>query len=472
MSDSIKAYQAPVGTLKADSLTLSLIARYDLSGPRYTSYPTAPQFHDQFSERDLGEAVARSNSSGRDLSLYFHIPFCDTVCYYCACNKIVTGTKKRVIPYLSRLHEEVALRAKSFDRNRLVTQLHWGGGTPTFISDEQMTDLMACTSEHFSLLKDDSGEYSIEVHPGLVSVKTITHLRRLGFNRLSIGVQDFNEATQKAVNRFNSFEEVKSIVSQARQDGFHSISMDLIYGLPFQTVESLSETLRQVLLLSPERISLFNYAHMPELFKVQKQIDESTLPSPQQKIDMLGHAIEVFIGAGYVYIGMDHFARPDDELAIAQKNGELQRGFQGYSTKGETDLVGFGVSSISFIDNVYSQNYKVLDQYNEAIDTQRQPIARGYTLLHDDLVRRRVIHQLICHLEVDFRDIEDRFGIDFLSYFSQELIRLEAMVEDGLVSLKRDRILVEVAGRLLVRRVCMVFDAYINVSAQSYSRII
>jgi oxygen-independent coproporphyrinogen-3 oxidase len=336
-----------------------------------------------------------------------------------------------------------------------------------------MTELMECTHKYFKLLNDDTGEYSIEVHPGLVSIDTISHLRRIGFNRLSIGVQDFNPATQQAVNRFNSFDDVNRVVERAREESFHSISMDLIYGLPYQSLSTLVSTLRQIIELSPERLSLFNYAHMPHMFKVQKQIDEASLPSAQEKLRMLKYAIETLVGAGYVYIGMDHFAKPSDELAIAQKNGELQRGFQGYSTRGDTDLVAFGVSSISFVDNVYVQNYKNLDDYNQAIDTQKLPIARGYALLHDDQVRRKVIHQLICQFVVKFADIEKQFDIDFVTYFAKELALLEFMAKDGIVTVDCDRVRVENSGRLLIRRICMVFDAYIaQATSKSFSKII
>ena len=451
-----------------------LIDRYDLSGPRYTSYPTAPQFHNQFGEADLRQAITRSNAAGRPLSLYFHIPFCSTVCYYCACNKIITANRKRAMPYLERLMEEVARQRALFDRSRPVHQLHWGGGTPTYISDDEKRLLMAATREHFNLLEDDSGEYSIEIHPGDMDVATIGCLRELGFNRLSMGIQDFDPTVQQAVNRFNSVEEVRELVQAGRNEGFHSISMDLIYGLPHQTWNTFERTLASIIDLAPDRLSVFNYAHLPHLFKVQKQIDESALPSAEEKLLMMERITEVLLGAGYVYIGMDHFARHDDELAVAQQQGLLQRNFQGYSTHGGCDLVAFGVSAISAIDNVFAQNHKQIEDYQGAIDAGRLPVVRGFELSADDLLRQEVIKQLICQFELDFVDIECRFDIDFKDYFAAELEQLQPMAADGLVALTASGIRVTLAGRLLIRRICMTFDAYINQSRSEirYSKII
>ncbi len=451
-----------------------LIDRYDLSGPRYTSYPTAPQFHDQFGEADLRQAITRSNAAARPLSLYFHIPFCSTVCYYCACNKIITANRKRAMPYLERLITEVARQGALFDRSRPVHQLHWGGGTPTYISDDEKRLLMAATREHFTLLDDDSGEYSIEIHPGDMDVATIGCLRELGFNRLSMGIQDFDPTVQQAVNRFNSVEEVGALVQAGRAEGFHSISMDLIYGLPHQTWKTFERTLASIIELAPDRLSVFNYAHLPHLFKVQKQIDESALPSAEEKLLMMERITEVLLGAGYVYIGMDHFARPDDELAVAQQQGLLQRNFQGYSTHGGCDLVAFGVSAISAIDNVFAQNHKQIEDYQSAIDAGHLPVARGFELSADDLLRQEVIKQLICQFELDFADIERRFDIDFKAYFSAELEQLQPMAADGLVALTPSGIRVTLAGRLLIRHICMTFDAYLNQSRSEirYSKII
>jgi len=452
----------------------SLIDRYDLSGPRYTSYPTAPQFHGGFGETELRAAIDRGNSVSRPLSLYFHIPFCSTVCYYCACNKVITANRRRAMPYLERIIKEVEMQAQLFDRSRPVQQLHWGGGTPTYISDDEKRFLMAATREHFNLLDDDSGEYSIEIHPGDMDVSTIACLRTLGFNRLSMGIQDFDPGVQQAVNRFNSVDEVQALVDVARDQGFHSISMDLIYGLPHQNWQTFSRTLDSIIELSPDRLSVFNYAHMPHLFKVQKQIDESALPSAEEKLLMMEKMSERLLASGYVYIGMDHFAKPDDELAIAQRKGVLQRNFQGYSTHGNCDMVAFGVSSISAIDNVFAQNHKQIDHYQDAIDKGQLPLARGFELSEDDLLRQQVIKQLICHFELDFTKIEKQFSINFTDYFAEELVALEPMAKDGLVEMDQNSIHVSPAGRLLIRRICMTFDTYLKNPSKEirYSKII
>ena len=452
----------------------SLIDRYDLSGPRYTSYPTAPQFHQAFGEAELKAAIARSNSSGRPLSLYFHIPFCSTVCYYCACNKIITANRKRAMPYLERLMKEVAMQAELFDHSRPVQQLHWGGGTPTYISDDEKRLLMTATREHFNLLDDDSGEYSIEIHPGDMDVSTISCLRELGFNRLSMGIQDFDPTVQQAVNRFNSVAEVQELVDAGRTEGFHSISMDLIYGLPHQNWQTFNQTLDSIIELSPDRLSVFNYAHMPHLFKVQKQIDESALPVAEEKLLMMERMTEKLLASGYVYIGMDHFAKPNDELAIAQKEGVLQRNFQGYSTHGNCDMIAFGVSSISAVDNVFAQNHKGIEDYQSAIDNNQLPLARGFELSQDDLLRQQVIKQLICHFELDFVAVEQQFAINFADYFAEELEMLQPMAADGLLEIDQQTIRVTPAGRLLIRRICMTFDAYLKQPSPEirYSRII
>lgn len=439
-----------------------LIRRYDLSGPRYTSYPTAPQFREGFSEAEVEAAIARSNASGRPLSLYFHIPFCDTICYYCGCNKIVTANKAKARPYLDSLLKEIELRAAQFDQNRPVNQLHWGGGTPTYISDDEKRELMAATRKHFNLLDDDSGEYSIEIHPGGTTPETLRVLRELGFNRLSMGVQDFDAQVQKAVNRFNSVEEVKALVDVAREEKFHSLSMDLIYGLPHQSVESVSRTLAQVIELNPDRLSLFNYAHMPHLFKTQKQMDENALPSAEEKLKILETSINQLTEAGYVYIGMDHFAKPNDDLTIAQEHGELQRNFQGYATHGNCDMLAMGVSSISAIDNIFVQNFKDIPSYSAALDQGLTPINKGIVLSDDDLIRQTVINQLICNFEVKFADMGRKLDIDFCEYFADELDQLADFAVDGLVKLTPSYLKVTDDGRLLIRRICMAFDAYLN----------
>ena len=451
-----------------------IIARYDLSGPRYTSYPTAPQFREGFGEADFRRAVAGTRERPKPLSLYFHIPFCSRVCYYCACNKIITANRQVSGPYLDRLEREIAMQAELLDGSRPVHQLHWGGGTPTYLSDAEKRRLMTAIRGSFQLLDDDSGEYAIEVHPGDTSPESIVCLRELGFNRLSMGIQDFDPKVQKAVNRFNSFTEVRKLVWAARQSGFKSISMDLIYGLPHQSWPSFETTLDMVITLFPDRLSVFNYAHMPHLFKVQRQIDAGALPAPEEKLRMMERTTERLLAAGYIYIGMDHFARPDDDLAKAQQAGKLQRNFQGYATHGGCDLAAFGVSAISAMGDCFAQNHKELNRYYEAIDAGRLPIARGVFLSEDDRIRAEVIKQLICHFRLDFAAIERQFAIDFADYFADELKALQSMATDGLLALDAQGIQVGPTGRLLIRRICMLFDAYLQSASPEirYSRVI
>lgn len=452
----------------------NLLKRYDEPGPRYTSYPTAPQFKEGFPSQLWHEANARGNASLKPLSLYFHIPFCETVCYYCACNKIITANKKRVQPYLINLAEEIALVANDVDKNREVKQLHWGGGTPTYLNHHQMHWLMAVIDSYFNLQAD--GEYSIEIHPGLTDTETIDVLSSIGFNRISMGIQDFDPDVQKAVNRFNSYAQVADLVNRARKNDFDSISFDLIYGLPKQCGEAFSATLDRVIELAPDRISLFNYAHMPLRFKTQRQINAEDLPSPHEKLAMLSMSIEKLTQAGYVYIGMDHFAKPEDDLAIAQQHGKLQRNFQGYSTCGGCDLFAFGVSAISAIDNVYLQNTKEIDAYTKLIEKGRKPHVKGCGLNTDDLLRREVINQLACHFTLEFQAISNKWNIDFADYFASELTSLQTMADDNLIVLDSKHLRVLPMGRLLVRHICMVFDAYLKQPAQAaplqYSRII
>lgn len=453
----------------------ALIARHDKSGPRYTSYPTAVQFHAGFGETQYRAQAARTNAEmpPRSLSLYFHLPFCDTVCYYCACNKIVTRNRKRAAPYLARLHKEIALQGALFDKSRRVDQLHWGGGTPTFLSRDEIRELMRVTRAHFTLRDDDRGEYGIEVDPREVEPGALALLRSLGFNRLSMGVQDFDPAVQKAVNRIQGEDETFEVLNDARALGFRSINMDLIYGLPHQTAESFARTLDKVVAAVPDRLSVFNYAHLPELFKTQRQIDAAALPSLAEKLAILQHTIERLTAAGYVYIGMDHFARPDDELAIAQRNGTLYRNFQGYSTHADCDLVGLGITAIGMVGTSYSQNLKTLDAYQAALDADRLPIMRGIELNADDLLRRAVITQLICHFNLRFRAAELAFGIVFREYFPRELGELATMQQDGLLIVGENSIDVLPAGKLLIRNVCMVFDRYLREKqGQRFSKVI
>ncbi len=450
-----------------------LIRRYDKAGPRYTSYPTAVQFHTDFSVGDYRAQVEASNASGRDLSLYFHIPFCDTICFFCGCNKISTKDRSRAEPYLRRVYKELAMQSELFDPDRKVRQLHWGGGTPTFISHAEMRELMKVTRQYFNLVDDSKGEYSIEIDPREATAETIAILREVGFNRMSLGVQDFDPSVQKAVNRIQSEEKTYAVMEAARKEGFHSVSLDLIYGLPHQSLSTFSATLEKVLAMNPDRLSVFNYAHLPEIFKPQRRINESDLPKADEKLAILKSTIETLIAAGYVYIGMDHFAKPDDELAIAQANGLLYRNFQGYSTHADCDLVALGVTSIGMVGDCYAQNLKPMDDYTARIDNDDLAIFRGISLSVDDVLRRAVINQLICNFVLDFADIEQRFNISFENYFVRELEDLKPMMDDGLVDISRRRITVSSSGKLLIRNICMVFDIYLhNKTGQRFSKVI
>jgi oxygen-independent coproporphyrinogen-3 oxidase len=451
---------------------LALINRYDKAGPRYTSYPTALELHDGFDDNDYRRHIQKSNAAGGPLSLYFHIPFCDTVCFYCACNKIVTKNRSHAEPYLNNLVKEIAMQGDLFDRSRVVKQLHWGGGTPTFLSYEQMKTLMDVTRTHFSLLGDDSGEYSIEVDPRETHPDTIKQLRQLGFNRISLGLQDFDSAVQKAVNRIQSEEETFSVLASARAEGFRSTNIDLIYGLPLQTVETFAKTLDKILAVAPDRFSIFNYAHMPTRFKTQRQINDADLPSADVKLAILQMVGQRLTEAGYVYIGMDHFAKPDDELANAQREGKLYRNFQGYSTHSDCDLVGLGITSIGRVGDAYIQNVKELDEYNQLISQDKLPVFKGVDLDEDDKLRRAVITQLICHFELNFASIEQQCDINFADYFANELLALQPMQEDGLLTLSQSGIQVLLPGRLLIRNVCMVFDKYLAQKQQQFSKVI
>ncbi|ANJ66831.1 oxygen-independent coproporphyrinogen III oxidase [Halothiobacillus diazotrophicus] len=465
----------PTPTRPADARLFDpdLIRRYDKSGPRYTSYPTAVQFHDEFGEAQYRAAARRSNAVGGPLSLYLHVPFCDTVCYYCACNKVVTKDRSRAQPYVDDVIRELALQAPLFDAGRPVDQLHWGGGTPTFLSEEQMRAIMQATGRHFELKTDDTGEYSIEIDPREADAHTIAVLRELGFNRISLGVQDFDPTVQKAVNRIQSLAETRAVVDAARAEAFHGVSLDLIYGLPFQSRDSFLRTLDTVIDMAPDRLSIFNYAHLPTRFKPQRRINTEDLPSAAEKLAILGGSIERLQEAGYVLIGMDHFARPDDPLAIAQRNGTLHRNFQGYSTHAECDMVAVGVSAISQVGDAFSQNTKDLEVYHEAVSAGRLPIERGYVLTPEDHIRRFVIVSLISHFQLDFDAVTQRFGIDVPSHFATALAQLLPMADDGLVRLSPNRIEVLPRGRLLIRNICMAFDEYLNPEGlQRFSRVI
>ncbi len=454
-----------------------LLRRYDVSGPRYTSYPTAPQFHEEFGPDAYRRAAAASNQSTepRPLSIYVHVPFCRQVCYYCACNRVITANYARASGYLERLFQEVALQGELFANQRRVEQLHLGGGTPNYLADEDLSALLRTLREHFNLETGDHREFSIEIDPRDVESDTIKRLAELGFNRMSVGVQDFDPKVQEAVNRIQSPELTSSVIEAGRQHGFRSTNMDLIYGLPHQTVETFDATLDTILELRPERLAVYSYAHLPHLFKVQRQIGEAYLPGPEEKLAILGLTIERLTAAGYVYIGMDHFALPDDELARAQKKGHLHRNFQGYSTRAECDLVALGSTAIGKIGNTYSQNIREPEAYQERIATGELAVFRGVELDADDVLRRDVITDLMCHSELDFRRVEERHRIDFREYFADDIERLRPLVEDGLVTIDSERIQVLPRGRLLLRHVAMAFDRYLHRNhdqGQRFSRVI
>lgn len=454
---------------------LDLIRRYDKAGPRYTSYPTAVQFHESFNEAWYQEYAQQSNTSQpvKPLSLYIHIPFCDTVCFYCACNKVATKNHQLASPYLARLHQEIAMQSRLFQHDRQVLQLHWGGGTPTFISHEEMRDLMRVTRQHFRLLDNDQGEYSIEIDPRETRADTITLLRELGFNRMSLGVQDLDPQVQQAVNRLQSEELTFGVLESARREGFKSVSIDLIYGLPHQSVDSIATTLEKIIAVKPDRLSIFNYAHLPTLFKPQRRINVADLPQPAEKLAILQQMIQQLMAAGYIYIGMDHFALPDDELAQAQRNGTLYRNFQGYSTHANCDLIGLGSTAISKIGDSYSQNVKRIDEYYKRLDAKQLPVFRGIALSPDDKLRRAVITQLICHFTLNIPSIATEYQIDFKSYFAEEWEQLKQLQADGLLSYDDERIDILPAGRLLVRNICMIFDIYLRQHQQQrFSKVI
>jgi len=440
-----------------------LIARLGKNGPRYTSYPTADRFGEGFAPRDYLHAVSalRSRGAARPLSLYLHIPFCDTVCYYCACNKIVTRKRDKADTYLGYLKREITMQAALFAGMNELAQLHFGGGTPTYLSDAQMGGLMQHLRRCFRFAPDAAGEYAIEVDPRTVSPARVHSLRRQGFNRISLGVQDFDPAVQRAVNRMQPEAETRAIIDAARAAGFRSVSIDLIYGLPRQSRASMAVTLDKVIDAGPDRIAVYHYAHLPHLFKPQRRILDADLPSPGEKLDMLALCIERLTAAGYVYIGMDHFAKPGDDLAVAQRQGRLHRNFQGYSTHADTDLVACGVSAIGAVGATYSQNAKTLDDYYAALDRDALPVVRGITLGMDDLLRRTVIGQLMCQFTLSMSAIEMAFPIAFGQYFAAELVALRQLEWDGLVTIEGDWISVTPRGRLLVRNVCMVFDRYL-----------
>lgn len=448
---------------------LALIQKYNYSGPRYTSYPTALEFNEKYGEQQFLNAVERYPS--RPLSLYVHIPFCHKLCYFCGCNKVVTRQLHKADEYLDVLEQEIQARAPLF-KQREVSQLHWGGGTPTYLNKQQITRLMTLLHESFSF--QANAEISIEIDPREIELDVIDHLSKEGFNRLSMGVQDFNKEVQELVNREQDEEFIFALVKRAREVGFNSINIDLIYGLPKQKAESFAFTLQRVAELNPDRLSVFNYAHLPSRFAAQRKIKDADLPSADEKLTILQQTITSLTDSGYQFIGMDHFARPDDELAVAQKQGVLHRNFQGYTTQGDSDLLGLGVSAISIIGDSYAQNQKDLKNYYAEVKEKGNALWKGLTMTKDDCVRRDVIKTLICNFHLDYAPIEQAYDLDFKAYFADDLKLLAPLVNDGLVEVSETTIQVTPRGRLLIRNICMCFDIYLRHPArmQQFSRVI
>ena len=451
-----------------------LIASLPASGPRYTSYPTADRFHKDFNGQEYIRTLElrQAGALNKPLSLYIHIPFCDTICYYCGCNKIITKDKTRADEYLNYLEREMDLLSPHLNGKQPLAQLHFGGGTPTFLSDGQLDRVFSMIHRHFNLLPD--GEYSIEIDPRKVSRETVLHLGRLGFNRMSVGIQDFDPKVQQAVNRIQTVEETRTVIDAAREAGFKSVSVDLIYGLPHQSLESIKPTIDTVLGLDPDRLALYHYAHLPHIFKPQRRIDTDAVPNSEEKLDILQYAVQRLTEAGYIFIGMDHFAKPDDELSVALREGFLQRNFQGYSTYADCDLIAIGVSAIGKIGSTYEQNERNITDYYAAIDQGRLPIMRGYQLNKDDILRRNIIQDLMCRFALDFHVYQDIFGIPFEQYFATELEDLKQMAQLGLVKLHRHSLQVTPKGRFLIRNIAMVFDRHLRSrdTAAKYSQTV
>ncbi len=450
----------------------SLLAKYNISGPRYTSYPTALEFNEDYHLADYLHCLHQLEDD-KSLSLYIHIPFCQNICYYCGCNKIITKTRSRAEEYVDYLIKEIRLVAKELGTNPL-RQIHWGGGTPTYLSIEQISRIMTTIRDVFEVPQEDSTEISIEIDPRAIAIEDIKHLADLGFNRMSMGVQDFNPEVQKAVNRIQSYEMTRDMIVEARKQGFKSINIDLIYGLPLQTKQTFEKTLALVADISPDRISVFNYAHLPHRFKPQRRINADELPSPKEKLSIFQYIISYLQQEGFIYIGMDHFAKPDDELAIAQQNGVLHRNFQGYTTHEEYQLIGVGISSIGSVNGQYHQNVRDTPSYYAALDEGKLPLWRGVTVNQEDLLRKNVIFDLICHFKLDIKKLENRFKISFQQHFANEIEMMAPFIEDGLLVLSDNQLIVTPRGRLLIRNICMLFDAYLNElhKVNSFSKVI
>ncbi len=455
-------------------INLELLKKYDVPGPRYTSYPPAPHFHEKFTHDDFLNEVVRSNYGEKltDLSLYFHIPYCDTLCYFCGCNMIVTRNHDRMKEYIKYLKNEIDLLRQYLNPQRKVAQLHWGGGTPTSLNPDEIRSLITYINNSFEFR--ENAECGCEIDPRGLTKEHLIALKEGGFNRISMGVQDFNEKVQKYVNRIQPENLTRQVVDWVREIGFQSINLDLMYGLPFQTIKSFEETLDKIIDISPDRIAVFNYAHVPWMKKHQALIHQEDLPSPEEKLSILKLTIEKLTSSGYIFIGMDHFAKPQDEMAIALKEKKLYRNFQGYSTHAGCDLYAFGVTSISQLEYVYAQNFKTEKEYFMAIDNERLPVFRGYKLNEDDQIRRTTIMKLMCDFEVNFEDLNKKFGIDFLDYFKNSLLNLHEMMNDGLVLIDDKKIKVTEIGRLLIRNIAMKFDGFIErqQDQMKYSRTI
>ncbi len=448
-----------------------LIEKYDKAGPRYTSYPPATEFTEEVTYKDYEKKLLESNERKTPLSLYFHIPFCESACWFCGCNVIISHRKDVAQPYLEYMYKEMDMLAEIIDTERKVIQLHWGGGTPNFLDNDEIRKLMEEIKKRFNI--DPEGEISIEIDPRYLSEGQLETIREVGFNRISMGVQDFDEEVQKAINRIQPEELMKRVMKELRDLGFTSINIDLIYGLPHQTYEKFEKTIEKTIELSPDRVAVFNFAFVPWLKPLQRKLDPSTLPPPEEKLKILEMTVEKFQDAGYVFIGMDHFAKPEDELSVAQQKGELWRNFQGYTTKKGVELIGIGATSIGMLYDGYFQNYKTTRAYYNALKEDHLPIMRGYILNEDDIIRREVIMDLMCNLGVKFKKIEDMFGINFKDYFERELNELREMEEDGLIKIKEDSIDVMPLGRLLIRNVAMTFDVHTrNKKEARFSRTI
>ncbi len=443
------------------NVTEAILERYNVPGPRYTSYPTAPEWVDSFGPDDFDQAIGESNAGGASapLSLYFHLPFCQSLCLFCGCNVVINRNHEVLEPYLRNLYWEIDQVARRLDPSRPVVQFHWGGGTPTYLSPEQMEGLFQYTRERFHFAPD--AELGVEIDPRTCSETHLTTLGRLGFNRISMGIQDFNPVVQKMVHRIQPWEMTREVFYSCRRQGFASVNIDLIYGLPQQTPDSFVDSIEKVIDLNPDRVAMFSYAHVPWLKKQQGSFARH-IPQGMDKFRIFRAGIERFTQAGYLYIGMDHFARPADELCVAQRDRSLHRNFQGYTTKAGTDLFGLGVSSISGLERVYAQNFRDLKDYYDAIERNRLPVMRGMRLTEDDVIRRTVISKILCHCVLHKREIEQEFNIRFDDYFADELPRLNPLADDGLITVTPDAISVTSLGRIFIRNVGMVFDSYLK----------